>query len=327
MKHFIGYQSALEYWRRCRSLPGSSANRRCKGALPKKPSKYDPQEFSGQFPQEYSGQFSGFTTPVHIVIGDRSARRGSKLVKQHLFSGETPIGCFMNIGNGLMMSSPEFCFFQMTGQLPLAKLIELGYELCGVYSIPREDDSSIPENGFYNRKPLTSVNKLKAFLETMPGVKGYNIAKRALRYMLDGSASPMETKLAIFLTLPFMLGGYGFKMPELNKRIVLSKTARRYFNKDYYVCDMFWPDERVAVEYDSDQQHTGSERIANDSKRRNALSSLGIRVVSVTKQQLYSSAELESAARTIAKKMNRRLFSRKSKFDAAHRELREQLLP
>jgi len=136
----------------------------------------------------------------------------------------------------------------------------------------------------------------------------------------------METKLAIFLTLPYMLGGFGFSLPELNRSIVLSKTARKVFNKDYYVCDLFWPDERVAVEYDSDQQHTGSDRIANDSIRRNALSSLGVKVVSVTKQQLYSSVELERAARTIAKKMNRRLYYDESEFHVMHRELRKQLL-
>ena len=97
-----------------------------------------------------------------------------------------------------------------------------------------------------------------------------------------------------------MLGGYGFSFPALNKRITLTKSARKHFSKDYYVCDMYWPDEKVAVEYDSDQHHTGSDRIASDSKRRNALATSGVRVISVTKQQLMNSSELESAARTIA---------------------------
>ena len=315
MKHFIGDQSALEYWRGCRKLPERSADRRCNTVLPKKPSK-----------NEFSGLFSMFPPPVHIMIGDRTARQGSKKTKLHLFSGETPVGCFMNVGSGLMMSSPEFCFCQMAGQLTLAKLIELGYELCGVYALPPNDDASIPEIGFYKRKPLTNVNKVQVFLETMSAFKGCNKAKRAMRYILDGSASPMETKLAIFLTLPYMLGGYAFALPELNKRITLTKTARKYFNKGYYICDLYWPKSKTAVEYDSDQQHTGSDRIANDSKRRNALASMGIKVVSVTKQQLYSSVELERAARTIAKHMNRRLFTTKSEFYAMHRELRKQLL-
>jgi len=232
----------------------------------------------------------------------------------------------MNIGSGLMVTSPEFCFLQMASQLTLVRLIELGYELCGTYSMPPADDTNVPERGFYYRQPLTSMKKLKVFLESMPGYRGHKKAMRTLRFLQDGSASPMETKLVMFLTLPKMLGGYGFNVPELNKRIALSKTARKYFNKDYYACDLFWADGRIAVEYDSDQQHTGSDRIANDSKRRNILASTGIRVITVTKQQLYSSLELERAARTIASQMNRRLFSKKSNFYTVHQNLRKQLL-
>ena len=314
MKLFISHQSALEYWRRLRKLPESSADRRSKCTLPCRPSKIDQIDFPG------------FILPIHVMIGNRDARQHSIIVKQHLFCGETPIGCFMNIGNGLMVSSPEFCFLQMAGQLTLIGLIELGYELCGTYSRPLADDPSVPERGFYNRQPLTNIKKLKVFLDSIPGVKGHKKAARALQYLREGSASPMETKLAMFLTLPYMMGGYGFSLPELNMRIDLIKNARKYFNKNYYVCDLFWPDEKIAVEYDSDQQHTGSERIANDSGRRNALLSLGISVISVTKLQLYSRAGLERAARSIAVQMNKRLFPSKSNFSYAHGELRKQLL-
>jgi len=53
---------------------------------------------------------------------------------------------------------------------------------------------------------------------------------------------------------------------------------------------------------------------------------MGIQVVSVTKQQLYNSKELESAVRTVAKHMGKRLFPAKSNFPAAHLELRKELL-
>ena len=314
MKLFICYQSALEYWRKRRKLPASSAHRRCTVELPDAPAEVE------------HSVFSGLRLPVHIMLGSQDNRRRSVIVKEHVFTNQTPIGSFMSIGNDLMMSSPEFCFLQMANQLTLIELIELGYEFCGGYSLPLPDDEKVPERGFYNRKELTSTKKLAAFLDDMSGVKGSLKAVRALHYLQDGSASPMETKLAMLLTLPFKLGGYGFLAPELNHRINLSKTARRHFRKQYYVCDLFWPGKELAVEYDSDQNHTGSERIANDSNKRNALASAGINVVSVTKRQLYNSPEFESSARTIAHHMGRRLFSKKSNFAAAHRELRRQLL-
>jgi len=260
------------------------------------------------------------------MVKNPGVRRNSKIAKQHVFRGDTPVGCFMNIGNSFMMSSPEFCFLQMATHLSLIELIELGFELCGVYSLPLPGDKEVPKRGFYNRKQLTNTKKLLEFLESMPSIRGYSKAYRALLYIQDGSASPMETKLAMFMVLPYMLGGFGFTKPELNKRINLTKNTRKFFQQDYYVCDLFWPDKKVAVEYDSDQNHTGSERIARDSKRRNALATMGIQVVSVTRQQLYNRAELENAARTVAKHSKRRLFSKKNNFIAAHRELRIQLL-
>jgi len=270
--------------------------------------------------------FSEFVLPVHILIGDRRARFESKIVTQHLFSGKTPVGCFMDIGDGLMASSPEFCFLQMAARLSLVDLIELGYELCGGYSLPLVNDSNVPKEGFYDREPLTDIKKLVEFLDIMPGTKGVDKATNAIRFVCAGSASPMETKLAIFLSMPLMLGGFGFDLPELNKRINLSKNASKVFGKDYYVCDIYWADKKTAVEYDSDQQHTGSDRIAKDSIRRNTLASSGIKVITVTKQQLYSSIELTRAAQAIAKHMGRRLFSRKGNFHNKYLELRKQLL-
>jgi len=316
MELFISHQSALEHWRKSRILPTNRKDWRCMVKLPNSPSEIDPSIFSA------------FIPPIHVMIGSRGARRDFNMIeiKQHLYSCGTPIGCFVNVGEGLMISTPEFCFLQMANQLSLPSLMELGYEFCGVYSLPNAGELNMPERGFFNRMPVTNVKKLSAFLDNMSGFAGHKKAVRALRYVRDKSASPMETKLAMILTLPYMLGGYGFNMFELNKRIVLSKIARKHFNKEYYVCDMFWPEKKIAVEYDSDQQHTGSDRIASDSIRRNALESLGIKVVIVTKQQLYSSVEMEIVARVIAKRANKRLFHTKNNFADERNELRKQLL-
>ena len=314
MKLFISHQSALEFWRKRRKLPGNSADRRCNAVLPSEPARTERLVFLG------------LALPVHIVLGSQETRRLSPVATQHVFSAKTPIGCFMNIGNGVMVSSPEFCFLQMASQLTLIELIELGYELCGVYSLPLAYDKEVPECGFYQRKQLTGTRKLKDFLGSMTSVKACEKAQRAVRYIQDNSASPMETKLAMLMTLPYKLGGYGFKTPQLNYRITLSKTAKRYFTKDYYVCDLYWPDEKVAVEYDSDMFHTGSERIANDSNKRNALALQGIQVVSVTRRQLYRFKELEGATKTIAKHLGKRLFPKKGDFATVRLKLRKQLL-
>ena len=248
---------------------------------------------------------------------------------QHVFSGNTPYGCFIGAEgrlDGLRVSSPEFCFLQMAGYLSLAGLIELGYEFCGKYSMPAAGDAEAPSRGFYHREPLTSVKKISAFIARMPDFRGRKKAVRALRYLLEGSASPMETKLSMLLTLPYKLGGFGLPAPELNARVVPSKTAGKSSGRAFYVCDLFWADQNLAVEYDSDMFHTGSERIAEDSLKRNSLALMGVTVITVTTRQLYDSLEFEKAARTLANCLGKRLVFKNPGFAAAHLELRNQLL-
>ncbi|MCL2529448.1 MAG: endonuclease domain-containing protein [Coriobacteriia bacterium] len=314
MKLFICHESALEYWRQRRALPENSADRRCRVVLPK-----------GATPVA-SLALSGLEVPVHILLARPGNRRKPTIETQHVYSGETPIGSFMNVGEDFGVSSPEFCFLQMAERLTLIELVELGYELCGVYSLPLLGDKNVPKKGFYNRQALTSAKKLEAFLESTKGARGHKKAERALRYLLDGSASPMETKLAIFLTLPYKLGGFGFSPPKLNRQVKLVKSARKYFKKDYYVCDLFWPETKTAVEYDSDFCHTGSERIADDSNRRSALNLMGVNVVSVTRQQLFSPVGFEGVVRVISKHLEKRLRFEENSFAAEHRKLRNQLL-
>jgi len=122
MDTFISHQSALDYWRMHRALPASSIKQKRKTGLPENP------------PTTKQVRLFGLAQPIHIMIGSPKTRWSSKAMKQHVFSGEAPVGCFINVGNGLFVSSPEFCFLQLANQLPLVKLIELGYELCSTYS-------------------------------------------------------------------------------------------------------------------------------------------------------------------------------------------------
>ncbi|MCL1896009.1 MAG: hypothetical protein FWG03_05625 [Clostridiales bacterium] len=247
-------------------------------------------------------------------------------MRLHMFAGQTPEGCFINIDDGLVVSSPEFCFLQMASLLPLAGLIVLGYEMCGTYSMPVAGDMTVPERGFYKRRPLTSVKKIEAFLGRMAGAKGHQNATKALRYILEGSASPMETKLSIILTLPYKLGGFGFSKPVLNWRVAPSKTGKRFSGKESYVCDLFWPDHDLAVEYDSALFHSGQGQYVDDAMKRAELLKKGITVITVTKQQLYSRKEFETIAAAIAKSLGKRLrYENKPGFADAHHGLHRLL--
>lgn len=197
----------------------------------------------------------------------------------------------------------------------------LGFELCGTYSLSRKNS-----HGFTARAPLTTPSSLLAHLETKEGQYGIKQARRALSYVMPNSASPRETATAMLLCLPYALGGYRLENPSLNYQIPLDKQARKIANKRFYVCDLYWPEAKLDVEYESDCFHTGSERIASDSKRRNALSFKGITVVSITRKQMNNYVEFDKVAHIIAHHIGKRIRPRSASFDTRQLELRATVL-
>lgn len=276
-------------------------------------------------------QAQGLSLPVEVTVAFDKNRRVSPLVRSHVLSASLPQGSIIRVDDRLLVSSPELCFMQLANTLAESKLIKLGLELCGTYSLPgphaRSLDSDLAGKGFYERPALTTLKKLDALLSRMNGVRGKRQAAQALRCLANGSASPMETILTMLLTLPNRLGGYGFPLPELNALIVPAKTAKHSVSKSFYSCDLFWPDLNLAVEYDSDSHHASAERIANDSKRRNSLSLLGITVITVTNQQVRNKVEFERVAKQLAVNLGIRLrHKEKPGFVQAQSKLRALLL-
>ena len=289
-----------------------------------------------QSPDSYvlrHGQTWGLTLPLDIMVSAKSARRPSKAIRPHVCSKALPGGAFVNVSDGLYVSSPEFCFFQMAGEYPLGKLIALGIELCGTYSQPdkvsiceRQDERQ--ENFaeiLYNLPHLTSKKKLQAFTDRIGGWFGQRQALQALRYISDGSGSPMETILFILLTLPYRYGGYGLPMPELNGCIYPKKGALPFAGKSFYRGDLLWREAGVVVEYNSDMVHANTDSIAMDAIRRGDLALCGISEVTVTKRQLYSIELFDKVARQIASRIGKKLRYKNPEFLKARQELRSVL--
>ncbi|MCL2493799.1 MAG: hypothetical protein FWF33_07155 [Clostridiales bacterium] len=363
MEIIISHKSALEYWRLYRSA-------KIKKAAKLRNKKNLPAGFPniagicGVLP-------SGLSFPVNLMISNKNGKRRSRVVRPRVYTGAVPEWSFIRISDGVAVSAPAFCFFQMAGELPLVRLVELGLELCGTYSLPASDRpqndthrsashsgrGSVPdlehidtyindygnvrgmervnesgkapetaEETSYNLSPLTSAKELRSFAARMQGVKGYEKALRALRYVADGSASPMETILFMLLTLPYKYGGYGLPAPELNKRINIGKAAKQRPGRAFYKCDFFWPAANLAVEYDSSLYHTDAGNIANDSRKRLDLDTLGIDVITATGEQVRNVYGLESLAKRIAHKLGKQLRYKNPGFDKVQRGLHELLL-
>ena len=318
MKWIISHQSALEFWRRAQAEDALAG---------KRPLVMKPQVRPLDAKELHTENFWGLETPLHVLVGSGNARKASRKLHCHVSTGKFPEMSFIRMDSGLTISSPELCFLQMAGELPLVGLVVLGYEFCGSYRLDKERAEG---KGFREDQPLTSVNRLSSYIERAAGSKGCKNAKRALRYIVDGSASPMETILSVILVLPYKFGGFGFPKPLLNHRIESSDSDRRSNGKSgkaLYRCDLYWPDEKVDVEYDSDAHHTGSDRIAQDAIRRNTLSSMGIIVVTVSRKQVIEAAKMRALSDVLAKLLGKRLKYPPEEYAYRYGELLRRLFP
>lgn len=270
----------------------------------------------------HAGNPWGLAMPLHILVGSGNARKTAGSLRCHVSSGRFPHGSFIQAEPGLAVSSPELCFVQMASELSLVELMMLGYELCGNY---RLNKTSEPEGGFHKGRALTSVAALDSFVEKARGLKGRTNARKALRFITDGSASPMESALTLLLCLPYRLGGYGLPMPQLNYPIEVGTATRSMPGKQIYHADLFWLDEQVDVEYDSDAHHLTPEQHAHDGMRRNALQASGIVVLSATRKQIMNLTRTRKMVEDLSKLLDKRLCCPALEFDARHLELRKQL--
>lgn len=263
----------------------------------------------------------GFLTePLHVLVPSAAARDRCSRVRCHVCSRFLPSGSFVRLGERLYASSPELCFVQMASMLPFVELVKLGFELCGTYA-ERPDGVTRYGRPFL----LTSVAALSRFVDSAGDVPGVVAARKAVKLLVACSASPRETALTMLLCLPLRRGGYGLPFPELNFRIDAGKSKRAVTEKGYYLCDLYWRDARIDLEYESDERHTGAARISEDSARRDDLDHLGIKVRTMTNRQMVDPVRFDKAARQLASALGVRIREQQGCREA-RRVLRAALL-
>lgn len=222
--------------------------------------------------------------PIHVLVARRESRIRSPRVVSHVWSGPFPDGALYQLTPRVMIASPSFCLQQMSARRGLVKAIVTAMEICGEYArSPRAKD------GLYRRPPLTTPEELR---DHFAGTHGYGAkrARTALRHVVAGSRSPMETVVVLLFTLPVKLGGCGLPPPRLNMRIEIPGDLQDAIGKPYVVVDLCWFDQRVILEYDSYEWHTLPRAVDSDNTRNEGLRDEEWMVRSVTAGMLADDA-------------------------------------
>lgn len=278
----IGYESALRYWLTKpadEALPGPATIGRFKQAeATAAPVKEGTLPFGPE-----PGR------PLHLVVCDPALKHRIRDCQVHVCRTDLPPGSFRSLPQGNIVSSPELTFLQMASTASLWQLIEVGNYLCSTFSI---SDKGRGYTG--KREQLVSTTLLGGFLSALPpNTYGANKARAALEYVVELTASPKESQLAMHYRLPSELGGRGPISIAANQAIQIDEHGQRLLDSSCLVGDLFLPDFDCDLEFDSIEFHTGRFRLDHTQARRNVLEAMGIKTVSATEGQINRIEKLD----------------------------------
>ena len=257
---------------------------------------------------------------LHVLVPSVAKEQKSKTHTCHVLTGSIPNGSFCKIGNGVYIASPDLLFIEMATRLTFVDLVLLGLELCGTYTL---QPNGTP--GCQGCPAATTKRTLSSFAEHAKGMRGSALAQKALRWVVNGSNSPMESALMLYLCLPVRLGGYAFPPPDLNPTTKLGKKATRLYDYETMRCDLHWTKQHTVIEYASTQEHLTPKAAAKDALRANTLGYKDINLITVTPRMITDHVQFDNVAKQLAKALGVRIDSRKLLYSKARRELREQL--
>lgn len=315
MDAFVSHTTALEVLRRWDLRGRLARGERCVARVPPRPP-------SGRELEELlaPGTLLGsLPRPIDMLVADGRGRTRSCDVRAHLQAEPLPEGSAVDLGEGLLCTSPEHLPVQMASRLTDLELTFLLSELLGLYAI----DPSQDEGMFQRDEPLTTPDRVLAHLARLGGRHGVDRVRRALGRACVRSGSPRETKLALRFSLRPALGGWHLNLLSMNEGLAVRRLGERMRpgvrRPDILIGS---PDgsEVVAVEY-LGRKHELPARMVQDVARTNELKALGVSEYLVRREQYDDLDYMDALAEKIRGELG---YPRVGLTRASARERRER---
>ena len=304
MKLIISHFSAADFWRmvyptdRAPANPSSTCNVNNLAIKSDDVWQLAPQWVTPTFLKPEAGLLH-----VLSLTDGQSCRTKTHIV--HTCSSALPKGSLYELSRNVYICSPEYVFLQLAQSLDMAQLVAYGYELCGIYGF---DETA--ERGFRVRKtPLITKLQLSSYIDSAHGMRGRTSAREALRYIVDGSASPMETVCSILESFPYRLGGYSLPTLQINTRIDVPPDLWALCPQKHCIADFRIPETRFVIEYLGEYDHSKNTSMHADRGRTVALREMGFEVLELSATQVWNLAAFEIVAKRISKVCGKRIRS------------------
>ncbi|MBT1163867.1 hypothetical protein [Bifidobacterium felsineum] len=194
---------------------------------------------------------------VHATVPNASMRSEIKGVTFHVFKGKEEY--LKREYEQFWVTSPAMTWAQMAKYCSVEELAALGSALMSRH----------------RSRKVTTLNKLKKYLDTSPKFVGRNTCLAALPYIVENTDSPPET------TLYGTLNDSGLGKPIPNYRI-------NFGDNSYVIADMAYPDCKVVFEYQG-AYHADPAQMRADMARINKLQTRGWVVILVTADDFRTS--------------------------------------
>ena len=253
--------------------------------------------------------------PYHLLVS--RSYRGYKRddIVLHIANNAFPPRALIKVSRSLYVTGPELTFIQIaaSGELDEVDLALLGFELCGTYVLDTSWDGCT-----YTDTALTSVSKISRMIDALPGYAGVARARKALAHVKDASHSPMESVLALLLSLPTRLGGLGLGPIALNHPVATPLGPRRP--------DILFPKLRCGLEYKGKEYHS-VEAVGRDDRRQNKLVGSGVTVLNVWYEDLVNDHLFNQFVDDLFRTLGIRKRIRAKGFETRQKLLRTRLMP
>ena len=113
----------------------------------------------------------------------------------------------------------------------------------------------------------------------------------------------------------------------MNYRIDPERNKRSVTDRDYYLCDLYWPDKRVGVEYNGKADHSSDYDMKRDAEKSNSYTVMGNHVFVVRWWQVNRVESLELVVRQLCRELDVRWTPVSTNFRICHNNLRRLVLP
>ena len=188
--------------------------------------------------------------PLFVAVSSHGDRLQTKHAVNTIYGGAStlPSKSFIEVQPGLAISSPELLFVELARSMSLPELLMLGFELCGGFSRDPRD----PLNGpvAFECMPVSSFEKIAAYLEKVRWVPGVAEARRALEYLSNAAWSPTEAIVTLLANLPLAEFGYELGPCVLNKRVYAPAPLAAVNARESRVPDILFGNTHVGINYD-----------------------------------------------------------------------------